>query len=172
MRLLIGGTICCSLHGVVLHVCGIWLAIFPVKQLLLLVCCVKLNPGFQVNMYLMILNHPPVFLLCSDAFLTLQAEVNLLKEKLEISQWNEELLSSAKNEKPLGNATISRNFCRRSSSSPIRSDFILQPHLVPSLQTPHWNDNWEHTAKTQNVTKQFWSTFSWKYSTTLEIRQN
>ncbi|XP_023193997.1 AT-hook-containing transcription factor isoform X2 [Xiphophorus maculatus] len=74
-----------------------------------------------------------------DAFLTLQAEVNLLKEKLEISQWNEELLSSAKNEKPLGNATISRNFCRRrSSSSPIRSvefcsDISLERRLVQTF---------------------------------------
>uniref|UniRef100_A0A3B3TQG7 AT-hook transcription factor n=1 Tax=Poecilia latipinna TaxID=48699 RepID=A0A3B3TQG7_9TELE len=75
-----------------------------------------------------------------DAFLMLQAEVNHLKERLDISQRNEKPPSSAKNEKPLGAAVTSaqKNFCHRSSPPPIRSvelcsDVGLERRLVQTL---------------------------------------
>ncbi|XP_014825939.1 PREDICTED: AT-hook-containing transcription factor isoform X2 [Poecilia mexicana] len=75
-----------------------------------------------------------------DAFLMLQAEVNHLKERLDISQRNEKPPSSAKNEKPLDAAATSaqKNFCRRSSPPPIRSvelcsDVGLERRLVQTL---------------------------------------
>ncbi|XP_017163173.1 uncharacterized protein akna isoform X3 [Poecilia reticulata] len=75
-----------------------------------------------------------------DAFLMLQAEVDHLKERLDISQRNEKPPSSAKNEKPLGAAATSpqKNFCRRSSPSPIRpvglcSDSGVERRLVETL---------------------------------------